>query len=75
MSLHKPYNRVIYTLYTLEYIILTYPPKDISVILKLPVYGRDFAYKCQKVLGIEEGEQVLEPMPKKKKASEGTFST
>ena len=48
---------------------------NFSDIWTKPVYGRDFAYKCQKVLGIEEGEQVLEPMPKKKKASEGTFST
>ena len=30
------------------------------------VYGKDFAYKCQQVLGREEGEPVLTPTPKKK---------
>jgi len=30
------------------------------------VYGKDFAYNCQKVLGREEGEPVLTPIPKKK---------
>lgn len=30
------------------------------------VFGRDFAYKCQQVLGRQEGESVLTPLPKKK---------
>jgi len=30
------------------------------------IYGRDFAYKCQKVLGRQEGEELYTPMVKKK---------
>ena len=31
-------------------------------ILTKHVYGRDFAYKVQQVLGLQEGEQLLEPV-------------